>query len=254
MMAQQELVDAAVQRDSTALSMVSLQPDSGYNDSSLHAVVSQSLRINPDEGFFHAMLSYRVNPDAGYVTKIHDKTHMIHAGWSGSNAETRAQEDNFAWPKSFQRHDAVTGSSLNIFQDVYCLKEGVSWEGSGGIGSGGFVGALRISVVFVPIFSANQQGDVLNGSIGQMIELNEGDKQDNVLLELIIARELHLMSQTNKTKQLAPCSYILPLFRSELVWQAGSCLRSLLPKRMKKHCALCLRWDSLRPRSCKTAV
>ncbi len=167
------------------------------------------------------MLSYRVNPDKGYVTKIHDKAHMMHSGWSGPNAETRVQEDNFPWPKSFQRHDAVTGSSLNLFQDAYCLKEGVSWEGGGGSGSGGFVGALRISIVFVPVFSANQQGEVLSGSVGQMVELNDVDKQDNVLLELVIARELHLMSQTNKTKELAPCSYILPLFRSELVWEAA---------------------------------
>ena len=182
MMAQQESAGAAPQRGSTALSMVSLQPDSGHTDSSIHAAVSPSLRINPDEGFFHAMLSYRVNPDKGYVTKIHDKAHMMHAGLSGANAETRVQEDNFPWPKSFQRHDAVTGSSLNLFQDAYCLKEGVSWEGGGGSGSGGFVGALRISIVFVPVFSANQQGEVLSGSVGQMVELNDIDKQDNVLL------------------------------------------------------------------------
>ena len=181
-MAYQESVDAAPQQGSTALSMMSMQQGSGCDDSSSHATFSQSLRINPDEGFFHAMLSYRVNSDKGYVTKIHDKTHMMHAGWYGLNAETRTQEDNFPWPKSFQRHEAVTGSSLNLFQDAYCLKEGVSWEGGGGTGSGGFVGALRISIVFVPILSANQQDEILSGSVGQMVELNDIDKQDNVLL------------------------------------------------------------------------
>ena len=223
MMARQEsaVLDSAPQRGSTALSISPLQPDSDNNDSSLHSALSQSLRINPEEGFFHAMLSYRVKPDQDYVTKIHDKTHMIHGGSSGRNSETRTQEDNFPWPKSFRRHDAVTGSSLNLFQDSYCLKEGMSWEGDGGTLSGGFVGALRISIVFVPIFSASQQGDVLSGSVGQMVELNHVDKQDNVLLELVVARELHLMSQRNKTKELAPCSYILPLFRSEFVWEAA---------------------------------
>jgi len=50
-----------------------------------------------------------------------------------------------------------------------------------------------------------------------MIKLAHEDMQDNVLLELIIARELHLISKkitkTNSKNVLAPCSYIFPLFR-----------------------------------------
>ena len=60
------------------------------------------------------------------------------------------------------------------------------------------------------------------GSIGQLIELGGQDKQDNVLLELIIARELHLLAKKSGKKALYPCSFILPLFRNEEVWQAAS--------------------------------
>jgi hypothetical protein len=86
----------------------------------------------------------------------------------------------------------------------YCLKDGAGWEGDGDAKSGGFVGAVRLSPVFVPMFSATeivpentelaQQGSG-KGSVGQMIKLAHKDMQDNVLLELIIARELHLMSK-----------------------------------------------------------
>ena len=84
-------------------------------------------------------------------------------------------------------------------------------------------GPLRLSVVFAPVFSAQQQnGSILPvGSIGQMIELGQQDKQDNVLLELIVAREFHIMGQKCKSKALMPCSCILPLFRNECVWDAS---------------------------------
>jgi hypothetical protein len=141
--------------------------------------------------------------------------------------ETRAL-DSFPWPKAFQLHDSVRSSSLRIFQDSYCLKDGSSWEGDGRTSSGGFLGALRLSVVFTPVFSAEQKnGSILcAGSVGQMIELGQQDKQDNVLLELIVAREFHLLGKQSKSKSLLPCSRILPLFRSECVWQAST----LLPK------------------------
>ncbi len=41
-----------------------------------------------------------------------------------------------------------------------------------------------------------------------------------MLLELIVARELHILSKKSSKKALSPCSYILPLFRNSEVWAA----------------------------------
>jgi hypothetical protein len=185
--------------------------------------ISEVLRINARRGFFHAMISYRVNPDQDFATKIHDKTHMLNtSSFRQSSNGTRAL-DSFPWPKAFQRHETVRNSSLRLFQDSFCLKDGNSWEGDGRSNGGGFLGALRLSVVFAPVFSAQtQNGSIVpEGSIGQMIELGRQDKQDNVLLELIVAREFHLLGKKCKSKALLPCSCILPLFRNECVWDAS---------------------------------
>lgn len=193
-----------------------------------HETASHLIRIDVREGFFHAMLSYRVNPDQDFVTKIHDRTHSQSAGSFGQfNAETHTL-DYCPWPRSFRRDESFRNSSLRLFQDAYCLKDGVRWEGDGGAHNGGFLGALRLSIVFAPVFSAQKKDGIVLpvGSVGQMIQLSEEDTLDNVLLELIVARELHLLSRHSSTKALFPCSYILPLFRSECVWEAAK----LLPK------------------------
>jgi hypothetical protein len=205
--------------------------DSGQPSESGSPVdILQLLRINADEGFFHVMLSYRVNPDSDFVTKVHDKTHLLNAGSFGQQSTETHTPDYFPWPRAFSHDDTVRGSSLRLFQDSYCLKDGYQWEGDGGTHGGGFLGALRLSVVFAPIFSAEKKDGKFVGSLGQMIELAQEDKQDNVLLELIIARELHLLSKmapNSDKKALFPCSCILPLFRSQSVWAVGE----LLPDR-----------------------
>jgi hypothetical protein len=200
---------------------------------------SSHLVIDAREGFFHAMLSYRVSTDADLVTKIHDKLHLLAptAGKSVSQANHLLESP---FPEGFNRDDSVLNSSLYVFLDVYCLKDGMGWEGDGAAKSGGFVGAVRLSPVFVPIFSATEivpentesaQKGSGKGSIGQMIKLTHEDMQDNVLLELIIARELHLISKksskTGSKKALTPCSYIFPLFRQD-IWKCGAA--SSLPK------------------------
>jgi hypothetical protein len=187
-----------------------------------------SFAIDVRGGFFHAMLSYRVNTDSDLVTKIHDKLHLLAPNAGKSVSQVNPLLDSSPFPDGFRRDESTLNSSLLVFQDVHCLKDGMGWEGDGGVKSGGFVGALRLSAVFVPIFSAinvDQSGEVVHrGSVGQLINLAREDMQDNVLLELIIARELYLLSKRNsKTigkKALAPCSYIFPLFRHADIWQA----------------------------------
>jgi hypothetical protein len=132
--------------------------------------------------------------------------------------------DSSPYPAGFRRDESAVNSSIRVFQDTYCLNPGMEWEGDGGIKNGGFIGALRLSLVFVPVFSGSidENGQVVTEwCIGGLIELGSQDKQDNVLLELIIARELHVLTKKCSSKALYPCSYILPMFRHEEVWEAA---------------------------------
>jgi hypothetical protein len=195
-------------------------------------------RIDPREGFFHAMLSYRVNSDKDFVTNIHNKVHLLGPGARNSQTHEApsmpSNLDTYPWPSAFLRNKSVLNSTIRVFQDEFCLKDGKAWEGDFvDSQSGGFVGALKLSVVFVPLFSAkvDQDGRVLPvGSVGQMIDLCNSDKQDNVLLELILARELYLQSKQISKSTLLPCSQILPLFHSKAVWEAAK----VLPKHPSK--------------------
>jgi hypothetical protein len=181
--------------------------------------------IDPHEGLFHAMLSYRVNPDADLVTKIHDKLHLLSPPISVKGGPQENQlNDSPQFPKEFNRDVSTLKSSLNVFLDALCLRDGMPWEGDGGA-KGGFIGAVRLSPLFVPLLSVQvgANGELVHrGSVGQMIDLARQDMQDNVLLEFIIARELYLLSKTSRFKSLSPCSFILPLFRDEQIWQAAS--------------------------------
>jgi hypothetical protein len=195
---------------------------------------TRMFQIDPRQGFFHAMLSYRVTPDQNLVTKIHDKVHLIGPG--ASSSKTGIQHvpmslDAHPWPAAFSRHKSVLNSALRIFQDSVCLSDGMGWEGDGRPQNGGFVGALRLSVVFVPLFSASldQNGRVV-GSLGQMIELADNDKQDNVLLELILAREFHLQSKKTTENALFPCSAIFPLLLNEDLFRYAKDLPKLPSK------------------------
>ena len=205
------------------------------NDGCTPESQTRMFQIDPREGFFHAMLSYRVTPDQNLVTKIHDKVHLIGPGASSSKTHGIQHAflslDAHPWPAAFSRNKSVLNSALRIFQDSFCLSDGMEWEGDGRPQNGGFVGALRLSVVFVPLFSASldQEGRVV-GSLGQMIDLANNDKPDNVLLELILARELHLQSKKNSDIALFPCSAIFPLLLSKDLFRYANDLPKLPSK------------------------
>jgi hypothetical protein len=184
---------------------------------------AHNMAIDFRNGFFHAMLSYRVSTDQDFVSKLHDKIHLLAPAGETNDARML---DSSPYPSGFRRDESVMNSSIRVFQDAYCLRDGMGWEGDGGIKNGGFIGALRLSLVFVPVFSVKVDGSGQlvspgEGSIGGLIELGSQDKQDNVLLELIIARELHVLTKKSGKKALLPCSYILPLFRNKEVWDAA---------------------------------
>ncbi len=119
--------------------------------------------VNPDKGsFFHAMISYRVKPDAPFVTNMHNAMNLV-----ASHREGLRLLDDFPWPKEFNRAATTGASGVRIFLDKFCLRDGAQWEGSSQ-SSGGFVGALLKSMLFVPVFSVSND---FYGSLGQMARL-----------------------------------------------------------------------------------
>ena len=119
--------------------------------------------VNPDKGsFFHAMISYRVYPDAPFVINMHNAMNLV-----ASHREDLRSLDDFPWPKEFNRAETTGASGVRIFLDKFCLRDGAQWEGSSQ-SSGGFVGALLKSLLFVPVFSGS---DNFKGSLGQMAKL-----------------------------------------------------------------------------------
>jgi hypothetical protein len=121
------------------------------------------IAINPDKSsFFHAMISYRVKTDASFVTNMHSAMNLI-----ASQREDLRMLDDFPWPKEFNRSESTGSSGVRIFLDKFCLRDGAQWEGSSQ-SSGGFVGAILKSLLFVPVFSAQ---DTFHGSVGQMARI-----------------------------------------------------------------------------------
>ena len=83
-----------------------------------------------------------------------------------SQREDLRSLDDFPWPKEFKRAETTGASGIRVFLDKFCLLDGAQWEGNLK-GSGGFVGALLKSLVFLPVFSANG----FTGSLGQMAQI-----------------------------------------------------------------------------------
>ena len=169
----------------------------------------------PDGALFHCMLSYRVSTDSVLVRSIHDGLHMkcLNAKQQGTFPEFF---EAAKYPSPFDRADQAKQSNLNIFLDQFCLQAGQDWADSG------FLLALSQSLVFIPILSWNSDsssGDS-SGSIGGLACHGKSSGVDNVLLELVIAKELHrvwlVLSKDVLQSQglLFPCMIILPIFTS----------------------------------------
>jgi hypothetical protein len=84
-----------------------------------------------------------------------------------SQREDLRMLDDFPWPKEFNRSESTGSSGVRIFLDKFCLRDGAQWEGNSQ-SSGGFVGAILKSLLFVPVFSAQ---DTFHGSVGQMARI-----------------------------------------------------------------------------------
>ncbi len=183
--------------------------------------------------FFHVMISYRVSTEAPLARKMFDRLLL--------NSFKRIPEVGLSqWPDGFSNEKFRPGHA-NVFLDQVCLKTGESWKHSDE--GGGFVGALLKSLIFVPLLSwkveTDKSQDVSNalqmkaftGSVGEMVARYSGakplgafvdpdpakrpfcDDVDNVLLELILAMELHAHMKLNHKGAacMHPCLRMFPI-------------------------------------------
>ncbi len=172
-----------------------------------------SLMKRPDEELFHCMVSYRVNTDAARARAIHDGLHF-----KALNAKKKLELFMMAkYPAGFNRPKEAKKSWLNIFLDKSCLQDSKEWADEG------FLSAILKSLTFIPILSWETAADGENqkGSVGGLAALNKDSDVDNVLLELVVAKELHCVLQafakaSNQNDALYPCMHIFPIFVQDL--------------------------------------
>ncbi len=171
---------------------------------------SDRLLKQPDDEIFHVMISYRVNTDADLARAIHDRLHF-----KALNAKKKL--DFYAaakYPSVFNRARDTKQSWINIFLDKVCLQTGKDWADQG------FILALLQSLSVIPIlsWSDSSNGGSSTGSVGQLAQHDANSPIDNVLLELVLAKELHSSWQTISKKlnrsdfAVFPCMHIVPVY------------------------------------------
>ena len=171
-----------------------------------------SLMKRPDDELFHCMVSYRVNTDAARARAIHDGLHF-----KALNAKKKLDLFVMAkYPAGFNRPREVKKSWLNIFLDKSCLQDSKDWADEG------FISAILKSLTIIPILSWETAADGGHkGSVGGLAAHNKDSPVDNVLLELVLAKELHCVLQafakaSNQNDAIYPCMHIFPIFVQDL--------------------------------------
>jgi len=187
--------------------------------------------------FFHVMISYRVSTEAALARQMFDRLML-------NSLKLIPAAGKSQWPVGFEKQRP---GDINVFLDQFCLKSGEKWKRSDE--GGGFIGALMKSLIFVPLLSwkvelVPESKDNLEsknlkrfrGSVGEMVARYSGlggegqpplntpidpnpnsdkfhDAVDNVLLELILAMELHahLKKNLNGSSCIYPCFRLFPI-------------------------------------------
>ena len=150
---------------------------------------------------FHFFISYRVAHQAEFSLKLHDR--LYH---KASNTPIPLVE--FAkWPCSrfaYRRHFAALNKCAHVFLDSRCLSDGDPWRE-------GFIEALRISVVFVPLLSysktvvslRDRRVNYFEGEIASLrskisrIDANNTQELDSANADLTAA-QMHLLQAQSR--------------------------------------------------------
>ena len=138
-------------------------------------------RFRPDRfslsgPLMHVFISYRVTSDGTAADELWEA--LARLGQPGGAFAIPAGARGKACPFVQSQQE---GGRCKVFLDRRCLLDGRDWEA-------GFVLALAHSLVVVPLLSWEAAD---GGSVGQMVSLSgEADREDNVLLEFILALAL----------------------------------------------------------------
>jgi hypothetical protein len=185
-----------------------------------------TLMKHPDDELFHCMVSYRVKTDAERARAIHDGLHF-----KALNAKKKLDLFVMAqYPAGFNRPQNAKQSWLNVFLDKSCLQDCKNWADDG------FLSAILKSLTFIPILSweTAANGQEHKGSVGGLATLSKDSPIDNVLLELVLAKELHSVlkefaKKSNQKNALYPCMHIFPILVQDLVMTKISTLSDDAP-------------------------
>jgi hypothetical protein len=149
-------------------------------------------------GFLHAMISYRVATEGesgnNLSFELYKKIREL------SLADENLKIPQYAWgtwPLFARQPAGFKPSQAKVYLDRECLHDGEDWEV-------GFVQGLSSSIVMVCLLSFNEHG---RGSLGDLTTLRpeEGkDRVDNVLLELIIGKELQTLGEHSAICAILP--------------------------------------------------
>jgi len=196
-------------------------PQEGQQSSDTSFASLSSLMKRPDDELFHCMVSYRVNTDAARACAIHNGLHF-----KALNAKKKLDLFVMAkYPAGFNRPREAKQSWLNIFLDKSCLQDSKDWADEG------FISAILKSLTIIPILSwetekkmapnGESEIEIHKGSVGGLAAHNKDSPVDNVLLELVLAKELHCVLQafakaSNQNDTLYPCMHIFPIFVQDL--------------------------------------
>jgi len=195
-----------------ALHQVAINMDTPHEAQHSSGKSFASLMNRPDDELFHCMVSYRVSTDAARARAIHDGLHS-----KALNSKKKLDLMVLAkYPSGFNRPREAKQSWLNIFLDKFCLQDSKEWADEG------FLSAILKSLTIIPVLSweTTANGDH-KGSVGGLAAHNKDSPVDNVLLELILAKELHCILQayaksSNQNDVLYPCMHIFPIFVQDL--------------------------------------
>lgn len=193
-----------------------------------------SLMNRPDDELFHCMVSYRVSTDAARARAIHDGLHF-----KALNSKKKLDLLVLAkYPSGFNRPREAKQSWLNIFLDKSCLQDSKEWADEG------FLSAMLKSLTIIPVLSweTTANGDH-KGSVGGLAAHNKDSSVDNLLLELVLAKELHCVLQafvkaSNQNDALYPCMYIFPIFVQDLFVKISTLSDDVPQKTLEKAAAV----------------
>ena len=194
--------------------------------SSTTAPVASALSLRGE--IFHAFISYRVKSEADLVGELYHR--LI------TSAKAAKIPQISRWPSKFKEPTKdVASSRMHVFWDAKCLAPGLTWKDNG------FVSALSMSLVFVPLLS----NGVVEKWVSPVVEY-----VDNVLLELVLALEFnHANTSDEHSSSVFPCKYIMPVFVDDLFSMQNSLSKDIARKTMEEATRLLQKYG-IRP-SCE---